>query len=69
MKVLCSIVALVAAIASPALAQEIVHDGEYYFLQAQVGEAWSRQDAAIDAKPWRRSARPTAASAPTSSIS
>ena len=32
------------------LAQDIVHDGEFRFLQAQHGERWAKQDAAIDAR-------------------
>lgn len=31
-------------------ADPIVHDGEYYFLEAQHGEAWAREDQAVDAK-------------------
>jgi arylsulfatase len=29
---------------------EIVHDGEYYFLEAQFGEQWAKEDQEIDAK-------------------
>ena len=29
---------------------EIVHDGEYYFLEAQYGEQWAKEDQEIDAK-------------------
>ena len=29
---------------------EIVHDGEYYFLKAQYGEKWAKEDQEIDAK-------------------
>jgi len=32
------------------LASDIVHDGEYRFLQAQYGEKWAKQDAALDAR-------------------
>ena len=35
---------------SPVLAQDLVHDAEYRFLQAQYGEQWAEQDAAIDAR-------------------
>jgi arylsulfatase len=40
------------AIATSALAQdgEIVHDGEYRYLEAQYGEKWAEQDAAVDAR-------------------
>jgi arylsulfatase len=34
----------------PAWAAEIVHDAEYYILEAQNGEQWSKQDEAIDRK-------------------
>ena len=33
---------------APAHAAGIVHDGEYTFLEAQHGEAWAAQDAAMD---------------------
>jgi len=32
------------------LAKDIIYDGEYRFLQAQHGEKWAEQDAALDAK-------------------
>ncbi len=32
------------------LAQDLVHDGEYRFLQAQYGEQWAKQDAVSDAR-------------------
>jgi len=32
------------------LADDLVHDGEYRFLQAQYGKQWAEQDAAIDAQ-------------------
>ena len=45
---------LLAASSSVAFAQpegsEIVHDAEYYILEAQNGERWDGEDAAIDAK-------------------
>jgi arylsulfatase len=36
--------------AEPSNADEIVHDGEYYFLKAQYGEEWAEQDTRVDAK-------------------
>jgi len=33
-----------------ALAQEIIHDAEYYVLEAQHAERWAREDAEIDAR-------------------
>ena len=36
--------------ATPAQSADIVHDGEYYFLQAQKGEAWAVQDDEVDAR-------------------
>ena len=40
------------ALAAPVLAQKdsIVRDGEYRFLEAQFGEQWAKQDAAIDSR-------------------
>ena len=35
---------------APAGAQEIVHDAEYYILEAQHGERWKAEDAEIAAK-------------------
>jgi len=35
---------------SPVRAAEIIHDAEYYVLEAQHGEAWAAEDAEIDAK-------------------
>ena len=31
-------------------AGEIVHDGEYYFLEAKHGEKWAKEDKVIEAK-------------------
>jgi arylsulfatase len=40
----------VLAAAVPALAQEIVHDGEYFFLAAQHGKAWAQEDREVEAR-------------------
>ena len=37
-------------IASPALAADIVHDGEFNYLKAQHGTQWAKEDAEIDRK-------------------
>ena len=29
---------------------EIIHDGEYYFLEARKGDAWTVQDAKVEAR-------------------
>jgi arylsulfatase len=50
MKQLLSACLLLASLAAPAWAAEIVHDSEYYILEAQNGERWSKQDEAIDQK-------------------
>ena len=51
---LCCAAALIAVTmnAAPARAAEgeIVHDAEYYILEAQNGERWSAEDEALDAK-------------------
>ncbi len=45
------LLAVLAAFApSPVRAAEIIHDAEYYVLEAQHGEAWAAEDAEIDAK-------------------
>ena len=36
--------------ASVLAAEDIVHDGEYYFLKAQYGEKWAKEDREIDTK-------------------
>jgi arylsulfatase len=41
---------MAASIVSPAFGADIIHDGEYYFLEAQKGEAWAEQDAAIETR-------------------
>ncbi len=41
---------LMNPLASAMAADEIVHDGEYYFLKAQYGEKWAEEDKEIDAK-------------------
>jgi arylsulfatase len=35
---------------SPAIAADIVHDAEYYILEAQNGERWAVEDGGLDAK-------------------
>ena len=35
---------------APAQAKEIIHDAEYYILQAQNGQKWAADDKAVDAK-------------------
>ena len=42
--------ALVIALAGPALAKDIVHDAEYYVLEAQHGEKWAANDKALAKK-------------------
>jgi len=45
------ILAVIAVFAtSPLGAAEIIHDAEYYVLEAQHGERWAAQDAEISAK-------------------
>jgi len=34
----------------PALAKDIVHDTEYYILEAQNAEQWAQDDKTVDAK-------------------
>ena len=47
--------------ATPTLAQDIVHDAEYYVLEAQHGDAWAAEDKALQAKlDELREARPAA---------
>lgn len=48
-KLLVSLAAFAMA-ASPVWADEIVHDGEYYFLKAQAGDAWAAQDAETETR-------------------
>jgi len=40
----------VAVLGAPAQAAPIAHDAEYYILEAQNGEQWAADDAAVDAK-------------------
>ena len=45
------VVSLLASVSACAQGDDgVVHDGEYRFLQAQHGEQWAKQDAAIDAR-------------------
>ena len=52
MKIYLAFLSALAAVlwCGSGLAQDIVHDGEFRFLQAQHGERWAKQDAAIDAR-------------------
>ncbi len=47
-----ALAAAMLAVTGPTQAQDgdIVHDGEYYFLKAQLGEQWAAKDKEIDAK-------------------
>lgn len=49
-----SIIVITLLLANPLTAalaaKEIVHDGEYYFLKAQHGQKWAKEDKEIDAK-------------------
>jgi len=47
--VACIVAGLVSIGATPAVAQ-IIHDAEYYVLEAQYGEKWAQQDAELQAK-------------------
>jgi arylsulfatase A-like enzyme len=50
---LCLLSALMSAAATPALTQEspaIIHDAEYYILEAQNGKVWEVEDGQLDAK-------------------
>jgi arylsulfatase len=44
------IAAAIGLICMSAAAKDIVHDAEYYILEAQNGEAWAAEDTALDAK-------------------
>lgn len=50
MKRLIAMLSLAAFAAAPAYAADIIHDGEYYFLEAQKGETWAAQDVEIKAQ-------------------
>jgi arylsulfatase A-like enzyme len=45
-----SLFSLVASLAHSAVAQNIIHDAEHYVLEAQNGEQWAIDDAAIESK-------------------
>ena len=50
-KLLVALVCLVAlGSAVPSGAQSIVHDAEYYILEAQNGDRWAAEDIALDAR-------------------
>jgi len=49
-RTLAPLAVLAAFAPSPVRAAEIIHDAEYYVLEAQHGEAWAAEDAEIDAK-------------------
>ena len=44
------LVAVAIAATSPLVAGEIIHDAEYYVLEAQHGERWAEQDKELQAK-------------------
>ena len=44
---LLTLAAATAFIASTAIAEDIVHDAEYYILKAQNGERWATEDKAL----------------------
>ena len=37
-------------VSQTAMAKDIVHDGEYYFVKAQYGDNWDKEDNEIDAR-------------------
>ncbi len=45
-----AVIPLLAGVAVSASAKDIVHDAEYYVLEAQHGEKWAKQDKSLDAK-------------------
>ena len=47
---LLTLVTVIVFVASAAIAEDLVHDAEYYILKAQNGERWAEEDAEIDAK-------------------
>ena len=47
---LLTLITATAFVASAAVAEEIVHDAEYYILKAQNGERWATEDKGLDAK-------------------
>jgi len=50
-KRLLLVLAMIIALTTPALmAGEIIHDAEYYVLEAQYGEQWAEQDEELLAK-------------------
>ncbi len=50
MKYILGVTFMFFLMSMPLSAKEIVHDGEYYFVKAQHGEAWAKEDKEIDAK-------------------
>jgi arylsulfatase len=50
LRVLVAGVLLLVGSGAAALASDIVHDAEYYILEAQNGERWEQQDVALDRK-------------------
>ena len=42
--------ATLATVALPAFANKLVHDAEYYVLEAQHGEKWAKQNQSLEAK-------------------
>lgn len=48
--ILAVTILLVTPLVTAQAAKEIIHDGEYYFLKAQHGQQWAKEDKEIDAK-------------------
>jgi hypothetical protein len=55
-------------VSQTAMAQDIVHDGEYNFVKAQYGDNWDKEDNEIDAR-LAEVRKKMAANDPTFSIS
>jgi len=49
-KKLQSLIGLMLIVIVPVMAQEIVHDGEYVFLEKQYADKWAKEDESIDKK-------------------
>jgi arylsulfatase A-like enzyme len=49
-RIALTLVALAVFTGAPLMAAEIVHDAEYYVLEAQNGEKWAAEDTALDKK-------------------
>jgi arylsulfatase len=46
----CLLIALGGGLFAPVMGASIVHDAEYYILEAQNGEAWSEEDKSVDSR-------------------